>query len=1487
MAYNGGGDTDKRGNRYEINFAVSKYISMIDCNDSSKVTSVQVESYYIDQERGVDVITEENGEKICYQCKSRDVGYLNVGSSAMKSVIEKSIIHIKNGYKFVLVSPYWCDIIDTITYAVKFPCLDDYKNNCLTSKDGQNVQAFKKIEKCICEELGYSQEILWKFLTNFSHETFNGDKKSTIQSLKCLGVRNRDAAYSAMYEFAWAGLGVKKINDDIRGLFETHDVKFATIDAGNAILAVDKIKKDFILSIGRLLINKELIKRDETQAILELISSGNRNIIIHGESGTGKSGVVYELVKSLGNVGYKCLPINLSVTNLKGNSFQIRQEMGIESSPVEVLEEIIADRKGVLILDQLDAIRWSNGNNAEFNSCCNLIKEASYYDNIIVIIVSRTIDLERMKNIFQCADAESELEYSVVQIDNLSESSMGCILKTNNIVLKNERVKKMLLNINTLNIYLSLENRTGINSVQQLYGQYLKEKYDELDRRGIGYDKSISVVWAIKDLIYKTGKVNVSRSRLNKISDTELDYFISVGLLVSNKNKISFIHQSLVDYLLAQDLYNKFEDKGASKELFKDKKEQILEDYERVKQFLEILRAEENEGYLDVIRHLIFSEEVKFFLTKAALESFKLYDKKDANSKEIVESICQSKKYGYRYIDVINNDDNAVFEYLLSNGCIASFLDKVALEHVYIVVSKFMQFYNDDTSQQIDCLIISVIEGDIDKKIKSQLINALDFQKITMDLYKNIFIWLDNQVINDLHIECNNLINNSDKFYYYVQYVNKNDTVHEFYIDLDKNRKELEIFTTKYCVELLALTKDYFYKKKSEYSLMHSGYFDNYFRNGYDFKSFMIDCYESALIKISLKALYNECKSEYMLYRNSALQALCNRNEYDPNVLFQWMLNDNYIMKYNFFEDKTSIWEIYKLIKKHIPCLNEGIVLNLKSQILNYKPMKLIEQARLCFEYRKSNDIYHYFEEEQKVLLDAFDDLYLSQEEVKYKKYLARKFSRLYHYQPIKEEYSGFRRVVSAIDDKIDKLTVANWLKIVNNTIFESNSVRINRIKGEYTIVSSKDSMVRSFNCAIKNNQIKFKDIHLYIDGSNEFSNALCLGMAYGEKNKSQSNGLNLDNALDVIARREILKKYYNINNGNYLNALMTFFQSVDEFNDWDLEKLEEIIFNSNKYEDNWLSSLYTKPDVKVEEIDLEVINKVQTRAINELGRLMTDKPNIDLCQRVLDMTINSGSPSLIMSSMSIIYAICKFDEKLALDYYEQMIRADYRSFYDHGNYFWIMLRKYTVTMNKLLAEVYENCDDKAILAQISAYVAREFILGIIDNDLFEIIIGNINMLPAMTRVSADVIQGEYDLKQKTHAKYILEKIRIASRENVGRSTLFYRDEFYNRENIDILVSQLKELKSHDKIMSGDTNIHPIFNFMSKQESIKDYSELLFVLSDLFIENEVNIGYNSKDILSMIVRLYSEYDNKNLEVPQMCMDLIEQLLQKYVFLNLV
>lgn len=215
MAYQGGGRTDKAGNRYETNYYISQLLRVID----EEIYSVTIEGTG-DNEKGVDIwIVNKDGTREGQQCKGRN---FNKDKWTLSEINKYDILET---WKFQLERD--ANNLVSIVSPISFILLEDLinlaNNSSGDANDFYNSQILKAnkeaknfyFDYCKRMNLDITQEIdriksLDYLKRTYYHQIPDNELKSLIKAkIKFLFSENEDTVYNLLLDFT--------INENIWG----------------------------------------------------------------------------------------------------------------------------------------------------------------------------------------------------------------------------------------------------------------------------------------------------------------------------------------------------------------------------------------------------------------------------------------------------------------------------------------------------------------------------------------------------------------------------------------------------------------------------------------------------------------------------------------------------------------------------------------------------------------------------------------------------------------------------------------------------------------------------------------------------------------------------------------------------------------------------------------------------------------------------------------------------------------------------------------------------------------------------------------------------------------------------------------------------------------------------------------------------------------------------------------------------------------------
>ena len=307
------------------------------------------------------------------------------------------------------------------------------------------------------------------------------------------------------------------------------------------------------------------METSSVQNAVESILDAKCNVLILGTPGSGKSGVVQWVVRHLEKNYVPVLPLRLDRVIPKTNSYQYGIDLGLPASPVHCLSCVLSSgQNGILILDQMDSLRWTGIHAPKALSICGeMIRQAQVYNaapsggQIRVICICRTFDLENTQEINRlfCVEEIVETNWDKVYINGWTEEDILKIIGIKKMSRLLPRTIELLKSPNNLSIWLKLSEdvqQTQLNSEYDLVEKWYQQVMSHAQLKKLNIDR---IDLAISEIVTKMqDRGNVPETALKSALQCERDFCSSEGIIIQRNGQVVFPHQSVPDYFRVKDM---------------------------------------------------------------------------------------------------------------------------------------------------------------------------------------------------------------------------------------------------------------------------------------------------------------------------------------------------------------------------------------------------------------------------------------------------------------------------------------------------------------------------------------------------------------------------------------------------------------------------------------------------------------------------------------------------------------------------------------------------------------------------------------------------------------------------------------------------------------------------------------------------------------------------------------------------------------------
>jgi len=323
---------------------------------------------------------------------------------------------------------------------------------------------------------------------------------------------------------------------------------------GKHIREIDTIKQSFerysrqYLKQNQYSINRiGHIERNEVGKIINAWGNGVNGIILTGTAGSGKSGLVLDLAKTLHRRGTPVLFIRATdYYSIADPASAIKQRLSNNKDLGEALSIIGSEHECVVIVDQLDSVSES----ISLAGFVSLLKSIQDFPGIRVLAVSRVYEAENSKLI-------KDLGFSRIESRELDVETAQSYLRA--IGVSNYTDDLLGLSRNLLNLSLIAELVASGNNLSAVVGlAQLWEKYLLSIRERDG-EEAFELGMELADQLQISGEKEISLNWSQLSSTTKLH---SSGIITPllGTLRFRFRHEQLQTFLCAYSLYRKLLD---------------------------------------------------------------------------------------------------------------------------------------------------------------------------------------------------------------------------------------------------------------------------------------------------------------------------------------------------------------------------------------------------------------------------------------------------------------------------------------------------------------------------------------------------------------------------------------------------------------------------------------------------------------------------------------------------------------------------------------------------------------------------------------------------------------------------------------------------------------------------------------------------------------------------------------------------------------
>ena len=569
MSFEKGGRADKQGNVYENRCLARILIRLV----AEEITSVVVEPVEENSDICEFYTVAKDGSKTYYQCK---------GSNGMNDHWRPSDLQRYNLFsrvqallrgdptcRFCFVSPlYYGGLEELCARAKTYPSAKSFYANALSNKN--LLDSLSACERCF--KLSHDNDDQLNELVNLLSRCeflVRPNNSEIVQDLEQIvgiyfwGTAETTRVLLENFVNDTASYGKElTVSDVVNYLLENGVSPRVRMGDTRSVPVITRLNKRFVDSYYP--IQGCLFHRESTERIIHKIDAG-KSVVLHGKAGVGKSGCGRELINYLESNHIDYLAIQLDKHIPHDFADKYGESLGLPGSPVSCLSAISGSKPCVLILDQLDALRWTAMHSSTALDICKemieqvraINKHASGHMSVVFSV--RTFDYENdagIQSLFNEEEQEERDLWSEINVGILTDDEVKQIIGDEYDKLTG-RVKELIRVPSSLYVWLKLDSKrrsNHITSSQEMVRSWWSQIQDNYASAGHNGDSLASCIDELVAAISNSASFSLPHAMFPKYTH-EINFLASCGVLRLENNTVSFVHQSFLDsFLLANDL---------------------------------------------------------------------------------------------------------------------------------------------------------------------------------------------------------------------------------------------------------------------------------------------------------------------------------------------------------------------------------------------------------------------------------------------------------------------------------------------------------------------------------------------------------------------------------------------------------------------------------------------------------------------------------------------------------------------------------------------------------------------------------------------------------------------------------------------------------------------------------------------------------------------------------------------------------------------
>jgi len=450
---------------------------------------------------------------------------------------------------------------------------------------------------------------------------------------------------------------------------------------------IERLQKSFRETLEPHLIGSALITRPEAAPLVERLRAqgGARLVFVTGDAGSGKSGVLLEVLKRLGAEGVPYIPIRLD-THYPDKSVRAfsKECLDLPASPATCLRVLADGRRAVLIIDQLDAVRWTSANSdGAWQRCKAIIDEALQLPNASVVVAGRTVDLDEDPRIQHWTKGKKDSHGIDVQRFNvgpMSEQVVAAIVDSYGVKYASLSPGEKLLLSNAQNLQLwwrlaadgkALHFSSRVALLRSFWSHYRDKSVRDCH---VPASEVKALLDRLVEFMDKNGRLDAPSLLLDGEYAAAALALRTLNIIHTANDRARFAHQSHLDYLTIERVLRRALEGETAPIDWLRADDQSLFRRDQVRLLLQLLRDQDVTLYGQVLEAVLFGGGVRFHIQHLVLTTLAQVSRPSADEYKLVKRLLSESDWRLHVLERVLTRREPWLEAFTVDGTIPSML---------------------------------------------------------------------------------------------------------------------------------------------------------------------------------------------------------------------------------------------------------------------------------------------------------------------------------------------------------------------------------------------------------------------------------------------------------------------------------------------------------------------------------------------------------------------------------------------------------------------------------------------------------------------------------------------------------------------------------------------------------------------------------------------------------------------------------------------